>query len=71
MCEFLHLDGADYRELPANGGADDLQALWKMRQGRHPKRAKLPAKAGGPARAQLRARTGDLDLKWAGGKAGN
>ena len=24
MCEFLVLDGADYRELPTNGGIDDL-----------------------------------------------
>ena len=24
MCEFVELDGADYRELPANGGVDDL-----------------------------------------------
>ena len=32
MCEFLHLYGADYRELPQNGGVDDLKVLWKMRQ---------------------------------------
>jgi DNA replication protein DnaC len=32
MCEFLHMDGADYRELPLNGGVDDLQALWKLRK---------------------------------------
>ena len=31
MCEFLYLDGADYRELPRNGGVDDLVTLWKMR----------------------------------------
>ena len=30
--EFVVLDGADYRELPANGGVDDLIALWKMRK---------------------------------------
>ena len=24
MCEFIEMDGADYRELPANGGVDDL-----------------------------------------------
>ena len=24
MCEFKELDGADYRELPTNGGVDDL-----------------------------------------------
>jgi DNA replication protein DnaC len=32
MCEFLHLSGADYRELPLNGGVDDLHTLWKMRK---------------------------------------
>ena len=25
MCEFLDLDGADYRELPPNGGEEDLR----------------------------------------------
>ena len=32
MCEFLELDGADYRELPPNGGVDDLITMWKMRE---------------------------------------
>ena len=32
MCEFLVLDGADYREMPANGGVDDLLTMWKMRK---------------------------------------
>jgi DNA replication protein DnaC len=32
MCEFLDIDGADYRELPANGNADDLVMLWKRRR---------------------------------------
>ena len=27
MCEFEALDGADYRELPANGGVDDLVTM--------------------------------------------
>lgn len=71
MCEFLHLDGADYRELPANGGADDLQTLWKKRQQDRQRLSRLPAKAGGPARAQLRAKSGAPDLKWTGGRAGN
>ena len=49
MCEFVEMDGADYRELPANGGVDDLMTLWKMR-----KKA-LPSPRGGrQARAQLR-----------------
>ena len=70
MCEFLHLDGADYRELPSNGGVDDLVMLWK-------KRKLAPAPAAGrsrPARAQLRgtdAGSGKRELPWSGGKAGS
>jgi DNA replication protein DnaC len=70
MCEFLDLDGADYRELPANGGADDLRALWKLRKKQPVTRRALPAKSGSPARAQLRDGRGD-DLKWSGGRAGS
>jgi len=68
MGESLQLDGADYRELPVNGGVDDLVTLWKMR------RKTLPARAGRQARAQLRepaARDGKADLKWPGGRAGS
>ena len=69
MCEFLQLDGADYRELPTNGGVDDLMTLWKMR------RKPLPSpRAGRQARAQLRepvVRDGRADLKWPGGRAGS
>jgi DNA replication protein DnaC len=68
MCEFLVLDGADYREMPTNGGVDDLMTMWKMR-----KKA-LPARSGRQARAQLRepaARDGRADLKWPGGRAGS
>jgi DNA replication protein DnaC len=67
MCEFVEMDGADYRELPANGGVDDLVTLWKMR------RKTLPARAGRQARAQLRepgVRDGRADLKWTGGRGG-
>jgi DNA replication protein DnaC len=68
MCEFIQMDGADYRELPANGGVDDLITLWKMR------RKTLPSRAGRTARAQLRepaVRDGRADLKWPGGRAGS
>jgi DNA replication protein DnaC len=68
MCEFVPMDGADYRELPANGGVDDLIALWKTR------RKTLPARTGRQARAQLRepaVRDGRADLKWPGGRAGS
>jgi DNA replication protein DnaC len=64
MSEALQLDGADYRELPANGGEDDLIMLWKTR------RKTLPSPRGNrPVRAQLR--DGKGDLKWPGGRAGS
>lgn len=64
MCDFLDLDGADYRELPPNGGPEDLVMLWK----RNPQRRSLPPRAKGMARAQVR--DDRADLKWPGGKAG-
>ena len=42
MCEFLYLDGGDYRELPPNGGVDDLVALWKPRN-KASRKPSLPA----------------------------
>ena len=70
MCDFLEMDGADYRELPDNGGVDDLVTLWKMR-----KKGSLPSpRSGRQARAQLRepaGRDGRADLKWPGGRAGS
>lgn len=68
MCEFVVLDGADYRMMPTNGGVDDLLALW------HTRKKTLPSRTGRPARAQLRApavRDGKADLKWPGGRAGS
>lgn len=71
MCEFVVMDGADYRELPSNGGVDDLKAMWQLRK------KSLPApggRAGRQARAQLRegsVRDGKADLKWPGGRAGS
>jgi DNA replication protein DnaC len=68
MCEFQVMDGADYRELPVNGGVDDLIMLWKTR------RKGLPSRAGRQARASLRdplVRDGKADLKWPGGRAGS
>jgi DNA replication protein DnaC len=70
MCEFVIMDGADYRELPVNGGVDDLITLWKTRR-----KPTLPSPRGGrQARAQLRepaVRDGRADLKWPGGRAGS
>jgi DNA replication protein DnaC len=70
MCEFVDMDGADYRELPTNGGVDDLMTLWKLRK----KSLPSPGKSGRQARAQLRengVRDGRADLKWPGGRAGS
>jgi DNA replication protein DnaC len=69
MCEFVSMDGADYRELPTNGGVDDLLSLWKTRR----KTLPTPARSGRQARAQLRepVRDGRGDLKWPGGRAGS
>ena len=69
MCEFLEYDGPDYRELPPNADAEDIYRLWKSQP-----RRKLPARASGSARAQLRqpaVRDGKADLKWPGGRAGS
>jgi DNA replication protein DnaC len=71
MCDFFELEGADYRELPTNGGPEDLIMMWKMRS----KSASLPSpgRGGGrQARAQLRepGKEGQGELKWSGGKAG-
>jgi DNA replication protein DnaC len=70
MCELVDLDGADYRELPPNGGVDDLVTLWKLRS-KASRKASLPARAAGQARAQLRERDSRADLKWPGGRAGS
>lgn len=73
MCEFIDLDGADYRELPPNGGVDDLITLWKLRT-KASRKASLPSRSAGQARANLRERDkpdARTDLKWSGGRAGS
>jgi DNA replication protein DnaC len=73
MCDFLHIDGADYRLMPPNGTVDDLTTLWKL--GRPKEKPPLPPRSGGPVRAQLREQKerhdGRAELKWTGGKAGS
>lgn len=69
MCEFLYLDGADYRELPPNGGVDDLITMSKLRN-KAARKPTLPSRSTGQARAQLREKDG-RDLKWSGGRAGS
>jgi len=73
MCEFVDLDGADYRELPPNGGVDDLVTLWKLRT-KASRKASLPSRSASQARAPLRDREkpdARTDLKWSGGRAGS
>ena len=69
MCDFLHVDGADYREMPPNGTVEDLVMLWK--RGRAKDKPPLPTRSGGPIRAQLREPRVERELKWPGGKAGS
>jgi DNA replication protein DnaC len=64
MCEFLEFEGADYRDLPPNGTAEDLLTMWKL----HPRRKTLPGRTKSVAKARLR--EGRTDLKWPGGRAG-
>ena len=70
MCDLVDLDGADYRQLPPNGGVDDLIMLWKLRS-KASRKTTLPSRAAGQARAQIRGRDGKADLKWSGGRAGS
>jgi DNA replication protein DnaC len=74
MCEFIDLDGADYRELPPNGGVEDLVMLWKLRT-KASRKPTLPPRSSGQARAQLKDRDAKpdakADLKWSGGRAGS
>ncbi len=65
MCEFIDIDGADYRELPPNGDVNDLLMLWKRR----PSRKAASVRAGAPLKAQLK--DNRADLKWPGGRAGS
>src|SRR4051812_24615297 len=66
MCEFLALDAADYRERPDNASADDLTAMWKLRN-----KAPLPSPRGGGRQARAALRDGKADLKWSGGRGGS
>jgi hypothetical protein len=68
MCEFLELDGIDYRELGPDPSPEALARLHEKGSQAH---KDLPIRAKGPIRAQLR--PGDAkgkDLGWTGGKAG-
>jgi DNA replication protein DnaC len=66
MCDFLDLDGADYRMLQTNEGTAALKRYWAERQmkGRVPQAGRYQRQA----KAQLR--DGKAELKWPGGRAG-
>lgn len=66
MCDFLELDGADFREAPPNPVDDDLINLWKRQHQRSGRR--VPAVRPSPIKAQLHDQKNDL--KWPGGRAG-
>ncbi len=70
MCEFIVLDGADYRERPDNAGREDLINLWKRRQMSDSPRP-LPSPRGTNRQARAQLRDNKADLKWPGGRAGS
>lgn len=63
MCEFLEYDGPDYREFEHPPTAEFLHQRWKMGS-----RPALPRRTS--ARARARMPEGQIDVGWAGGKAG-
>jgi DNA replication protein DnaC len=73
MCEFLEYDGPDYRDFEHPPTAEFLYQKWKMGPSRPagpsaPPSGRLPQRTSGRARARLP--EGQLDLGWAGGRAG-
>lgn len=63
MCEFLEYEGPDYREFEHPPTSEFLYQKWKMGA-----RRGLPKRASVRARARLKEE--QIDLGWAGGKAG-
>jgi DNA replication protein DnaC len=68
MCDFLDLEGADYRMLLSNEGVAALKRNWEERK-MHDKLGQA-GRARRPAKAQLRG-DGKADLKWSGGRGGS
>ena len=66
MCTTVDYDGPDYRNLPPNAGSEDLHLQWKAEP-----RRKLPVRAKGPIRAQLKPEGKGKELGWSGGRAGS
>jgi len=74
MCEWVHIEGPDTRELGPHPTHEDV-ARWQETSPASPRNRgrSLPSKSAGQARAQLRPRDrdGKADLKWPGGRAGS
>ena len=73
MCEFLEYDGPDYREFDHPPTAESLSQKRRIQPGLRaglsaPRAERLPQRTS--ARARARIPEGQLDLGWAGGKAG-
>jgi hypothetical protein len=68
MCDFLDLEGADYRMLLPNEGVAALKRNWEERR----MRGKLDqiGRTNRQVKAHLRG-DGKADLKWTGGRAGS
>lgn len=72
MCDWVHIQGADMREVGPDASVDAI-AQWQRTSPGSPenvKKTSLPDKTRGRARATLRDRP-PVDLKWSGGKAGS
>ena len=69
MCDFLDLEGADYRMLLPNEGISALKRNWAERR-MHGKLDQV-TRSHRQAKAQLRGGDGKADLKWSGGRAGS
>jgi DNA replication protein DnaC len=66
MCEFLTLEGVDYRELGPDASAERLAALSAKGSQTHADPSRRPKPM-----AKARLKSGTLDLGWTGGKAGS
>lgn len=75
MCDWVEIPGVDVREVGPHATAEEIARYWKSaspgaNEGTE-RGAKLPPRAKGQARAQLRPSRGDADLKWTGGRGGS
>lgn len=87
MCDWVHMEGIDTREVGGPDATPDMIARWEKQSPTSPRNiekskrgggsasAGLPERTSGPLRASPKAiprgRDGKGDLKWSGGKAGN